>query len=101
MNSRWLGTMNQSEAYKKNEGSMVEATQSLAPERLDQPRVAGLQGQQSEFDRLVRRYHKQAYNIAYRMTGNHADAEDLTQEAFVRAFRFFGNYRRDWHFDNW
>ena len=55
----------------------------------------------AEFDRLVERYHKQAYKIAYRMTGNHADAEDLTQEAFVRAFRFFGNYRRDWPFDNW
>jgi RNA polymerase sigma-70 factor (ECF subfamily) len=55
----------------------------------------------AEFDQLVRRYHKQAYNIAYRMTGNHADAEDLTQDAFVRAFRFFGNYRRDWPFDNW
>lgn len=54
-----------------------------------------------EFDNLVRRYHKQAYNIAYRLTGNHADAEDLTQEAFVRAFRFFGNYRRDLPFENW
>lgn len=54
-----------------------------------------------EFDSLVRRYHKQAYNIAYRLTGNHADAEDLTQEAFVRAFRFFGNYRRDLPFENW
>jgi RNA polymerase sigma-70 factor (ECF subfamily) len=66
--------------------------------------LAAPQGQverRQEFDNLVQRYHKQAFNIAYRMTGNHADAEDLTQEAFVRAFRFFGNYRRDWPFDNW
>lgn len=54
-----------------------------------------------EFDRLVQRYHKQAYNVAYRLTGNHADAEDLTQEAFLRAFRFFDNYRRDLPFENW
>ena len=54
-----------------------------------------------EFDDLVQRYHKQAYNIAYRLTGNHADAEDLTQEAFLRAFRFFGHYRRDLPFENW
>lgn len=54
-----------------------------------------------EFDALVRRYHKQAYNIAYRMSGNHADAEDLTQEAFIRAFRFFGQYRRELPFDSW
>ena len=54
-----------------------------------------------EFDNLVTRYHKQAYNIAYRLTGNHADAEDLTQEAFLRAFRFFGHYRRDLPFENW
>ena len=53
------------------------------------------------FDELVERYHKQAYNIAYRMTGNHADAEDLTQEAFIRAFRFFGQYKRELPFDSW
>lgn len=54
-----------------------------------------------EFDALVQRYHKQAYNIAYRMAGDHADAEDLTQEAFIRAFRFFGQYRRELPFDSW
>ncbi len=54
-----------------------------------------------EFDALVQRYHKQAYNIAYRMAGNQADAEDLTQEAFIRAFRFFGQYRRELPFDSW
>lgn len=53
------------------------------------------------FNELVRRCHRQAYNIAYRLAGNHADAEDLTQEAFVRAFRFFGRYNRDMPFENW
>lgn len=54
-----------------------------------------------EFDDLVRRHHRQAYNIAYRMAGNHADAEDLTQEAFVRAYRFFDRYNRHMPFENW
>ena len=58
-------------------------------------------GDRREFDTLVERYHKQAYNIAYRMAGNHADAEDLTQEAFIRAFRFFAQYRRELPFDSW
>lgn len=53
------------------------------------------------FDELVHRYHKQIYNVAYRMTGNHADAEDLTQDTFVKAFRFFSYYKRNMPFDNW
>lgn len=35
------------------------------------------------------------------MAGNHADAEDLTQEAFIRAFRFFGQYKRELPFESW
>jgi RNA polymerase sigma-70 factor (ECF subfamily) len=35
------------------------------------------------------------------MAGNHADAEDLTQEAFVRAYRFFDRYNRRMPFENW
>ena len=54
-----------------------------------------------EFDALVERFHRQAYNIAYRMTGNHADADDLTQESFLRAYRFFDRYNRDMPFENW
>jgi RNA polymerase sigma-70 factor (ECF subfamily) len=54
-----------------------------------------------EFDSLVNRFHRQAYNVAYRMTGNHADAEDLTQESFLRAYRFFDRYNRDMPFENW
>jgi RNA polymerase sigma-70 factor (ECF subfamily) len=54
-----------------------------------------------EFDALVHRCHRQAYNIAFRLSGNHADAEDLTQESFLRAYRFFDRYNRDMPFENW
>ena len=77
----------------ETEEESVELTTSAAAasERVDR----------NLFDELVQRHHKQAYNIAYRMTGNHADAEDLTQEAFIRAFRFFDQYRRELPFESW
>lgn len=53
------------------------------------------------FDKLVEKHHKQAYNVAFRMSGNHSDAEDLTQESFIRAFRFFAHYKRDMPFESW
>ncbi|MCS7066878.1 MAG: sigma-70 family RNA polymerase sigma factor [Fimbriimonadales bacterium] len=56
---------------------------------------------QREFDELVRRYYRQAYNLAYRLTGNAADAEDLVQDAFLRAYRFFDRYDRSQPFMNW
>jgi len=53
------------------------------------------------FDQLMAKHHKQAYNVAFRMSGNHSDADDLTQEAFIRAYRFFGQYKRDMPFEGW
>ena len=79
----------------------MSETKTLDMKSLGASAFEALSKPKREFDTLVRRYHKQAYNIAYRLTGNHTDAEDLTQEAFVRAFRFFDNYRRDLPFENW
>src|SRR5437660_1792482 len=55
----------------------------------------------SEFEALIARTQRQAYNMAYRLTGNRDDAEDLTQEAYLRAYRSFGSYNRDLPFENW
>ncbi|NPV53825.1 MAG: sigma-70 family RNA polymerase sigma factor [Firmicutes bacterium] len=53
------------------------------------------------FESLVRRYDKQLYNIALRMTGNSEEAKDLVQEALVRAYRSFGAFKLGTSFERW
>ena len=44
------------------------------------------------WDPIVRSHADRVYRLAYRLAGNKADAEDLTQETFVRVFRSLGDY---------
>lgn len=44
------------------------------------------------WDEVVERHSGRVYRLAYRLTGNRADAEDLTQEVFVRVFRSLHTY---------
>ncbi|NLI01253.1 MAG: sigma-70 family RNA polymerase sigma factor [Chthonomonadales bacterium] len=60
-----------------------------------------LQYDVSDFDRMLRDHHRRAFSFAYRMTGNREDAEDLTQDAFIRAYRAFDRYDRTRPFDRW
>jgi len=53
------------------------------------------------FEDLMKGSQKKVYNMAYRLSGNAADAEDLTQEAFLRAYRSFDSYQGDKPFTNW
>jgi RNA polymerase sigma-70 factor (ECF subfamily) len=45
------------------------------------------------WDEVVREHSARVYRLAYRLTGNQHDAEDLTQEVFVRVFRSLADYR--------
>ncbi|MCS6830176.1 MAG: sigma-70 family RNA polymerase sigma factor [Armatimonadota bacterium] len=58
-------------------------------------------GDREAFDELVRRYEKQAYNLAYRLAGNYDDASDVVVEAFVRAFQGLHTFRGDANFGTW
>lgn len=56
---------------------------------------------QKRFNELMGETYKKVFNMAYRLAGNRTDAEDLTQEAFYRAYRSFADYEGDRPFENW
>lgn len=58
-------------------------------------------GDAAAFDALVRKYQKMIDALTFRMTGSLVDAEDLTQETFVRAYEQIGSYRGAAKFSTW
>ncbi len=58
-------------------------------------------GEDRRFARLMEATYRKVYNLAFRLSGNRPDAEDLTQEAFYRAYRSFPDYEGDKPFENW
>jgi RNA polymerase sigma factor (sigma-70 family) len=53
------------------------------------------------FDELVERYHGKIYGLTYNMTSNREDAEDLTQEVFVKAFEALPRFQGKSSFYTW
>jgi RNA polymerase sigma-70 factor (ECF subfamily) len=58
-------------------------------------------GDREAFDRIVGRYRRDVYRIAYRMTSNHEDADDVAQETFLRAYGALGSFRGDASLKTW
>lgn len=58
-------------------------------------------GDVNAFEELVCRYERKIYTMAYRIMGNHEDASDSAQEAFLRAFKSIKKFRRDASFLTW
>jgi len=59
------------------------------------------QGDPAAYEALIRQHQRMIYSLTYRMTGSAADAEDLTQETFLRAWRQIGSYRAACKFSTW
>jgi RNA polymerase sigma-70 factor, ECF subfamily len=49
-------------------------------------------GDSAAWEELVQRYHRRIYNICYRFAGSGDDAQDLTQEVFIKIYRTLGSF---------
>lgn len=58
-------------------------------------------GEAYAFNRLIRRYQDRVFNTCWRLCGQRDDAQDLTQEAFLRAFRNIYTFRGESTFYTW
>ena len=60
-----------------------------------------LEGNVNAFSYLVDRHKDKAYNLAFRICGNREEAEEIAQDAFIKAYRSLGNFRNKSSFSTW
>ena len=60
-----------------------------------------LLGNNQMFSRLIDNYKNMVYNLAYRMSNNSQEAEDISQEAFLRAYQSLARFNPSYKFSTW
>jgi RNA polymerase sigma-70 factor, ECF subfamily len=101
-----MSRMNESAGMRDREAvpSPVDPGQAAANAARDSDAVAverTLAGERDAFRVLVERHSAQLFRLAYRMTGNEHDAEEVVQEAFLRAYRNLGQFGSRANFGTW
>lgn len=59
------------------------------------------EGDNDAIDQLLQEHFKSIYNLAYRLTGNYDDAQDVISEAFLRVYHALPRFRGDANFSTW
>ena len=60
-----------------------------------------LKGDQLAWERIVRQYWRKVFNVAYKFVGKHDEAEDLTQDIFLKIFKSLDTFDRRANFQTW
>src|SRR6187549_1936494 len=60
-----------------------------------------LEGDQAAWEEIVRLHRRKVFNIAYKFVGRHDEAEDLTQDIFLRIFKALHTFDRRANFQTW
>src|ERR671918_453995 len=74
---------------------------SPAPDSIDAVIQRCLAGDQDAWVRIVRQHWRKVFNIAYKFTGKHDEAEDLTQDVFLKIFKSLDTFDRRANFQTW
>ena len=72
-----------------------------APDSIDLVIQRCLAGNQDAWAEIVRLHWRKVFNIAYKFTGKHDQAEDLTQDVFVKIFKSLDTFDRRANFQTW
>src|SRR5207249_10409793 len=60
-----------------------------------------LNGDQAAWELIVRQYWRKVFNVAYKFVGKHDQAEDLTQDIFLKIFKSLDTFDRRANFQTW
>jgi RNA polymerase sigma-70 factor, ECF subfamily len=60
-----------------------------------------LRGEEPAWEQIVARFKRKVFHISYKFTGKHDEAEDLTQEIFLKVFKSLLKFNRDADFSTW
>jgi RNA polymerase sigma-70 factor (ECF subfamily) len=73
----------------------------MSPE--EENRLAGrlISGESGAFREFVETYKRKVYGLAYELTKNHADAEDVSQVAFMKVHKSIGTFQKDASLNSW
>jgi len=72
-----------------------------SPDAIDRLIARCLKGDQTAWDLVVKQHWRKVFNIAYTFVGRHDEAEDLTQDIFLKVFRSLGTFDRRANFLTW
>src|SRR5213596_688027 len=74
------------------------AAQPITPDSLIEQCLAG---DQTAWDQIVRQNWRKVFNVAYKFVGRHDEAEDLTQDIFLKIFKALKTFDRRANFQTW
>src|SRR5437773_2295587 len=74
---------------------------SEAPREVEALIQRCLQGDELAWDAIVRQYRRKVFNVAYKFVGKHEEAEDLTQDIFIKVFKSLNSFDSRANFQTW